>query len=237
MISALRDSAVDGDLEGCDLLELVYAFIIQKKRVEALCPQQEKEGEGGKGMGGCQAGKAAQQKGDFQLAVDLFGQAFSVLDESTYWKGRAILQIERDTIFKDKLGSSQQPLVPYSEGEAIVKKHEGPQSKLLALLLMNKGAALTTLKRYEEGFEAYGVTLKLAEQHKVSQLIPIIQNNIGCALRDIGKPRESLSLFEGAFTLLVPKGMGAEGKWPILGVVVAMNIARALCEGGRMEEG
>uniref|UniRef100_A0A0G4G7A7 Uncharacterized protein n=1 Tax=Chromera velia CCMP2878 TaxID=1169474 RepID=A0A0G4G7A7_9ALVE len=56
MISALRDSAVDGDLEGCDLLELVYAFIIQKKRVEALCLQQEKEGEGGKGMGGRQVG-------------------------------------------------------------------------------------------------------------------------------------------------------------------------------------
>uniref|UniRef100_A0A0G4I4T3 Uncharacterized protein n=1 Tax=Chromera velia CCMP2878 TaxID=1169474 RepID=A0A0G4I4T3_9ALVE len=56
MISALRDSAVDGDLEGCDLLELVYAFIIQKKRVEALCLQQEKEGEGGKGMGGHQVG-------------------------------------------------------------------------------------------------------------------------------------------------------------------------------------
>uniref|UniRef100_A0A0G4HYH7 Uncharacterized protein n=1 Tax=Chromera velia CCMP2878 TaxID=1169474 RepID=A0A0G4HYH7_9ALVE len=56
MISALRDSAVNGDLEGCDLLELVYAFIIQKKRVEALCPQQEKEGEGGKGMGGRQVG-------------------------------------------------------------------------------------------------------------------------------------------------------------------------------------
>uniref|UniRef100_A0A0G4G4Y7 Uncharacterized protein n=1 Tax=Chromera velia CCMP2878 TaxID=1169474 RepID=A0A0G4G4Y7_9ALVE len=56
MISALRDSAVDGDLEGCDLLELVYAFIIQKKRVEALCLQQEKEGEGRKGMGGRQVG-------------------------------------------------------------------------------------------------------------------------------------------------------------------------------------
>uniref|UniRef100_A0A0G4HXF6 Uncharacterized protein n=1 Tax=Chromera velia CCMP2878 TaxID=1169474 RepID=A0A0G4HXF6_9ALVE len=54
MISVLKDSAVDGDLEGCDLLELVYAFIIQKKRVEALYLQQEKEGEGGKGMGGCQ---------------------------------------------------------------------------------------------------------------------------------------------------------------------------------------
>uniref|UniRef100_A0A0G4HQT7 Uncharacterized protein n=1 Tax=Chromera velia CCMP2878 TaxID=1169474 RepID=A0A0G4HQT7_9ALVE len=39
MISALRDSTVDRDLEGCDLLELVYAFIIQKKRVEALCLQ------------------------------------------------------------------------------------------------------------------------------------------------------------------------------------------------------
>uniref|UniRef100_A0A0G4HAX4 Uncharacterized protein n=1 Tax=Chromera velia CCMP2878 TaxID=1169474 RepID=A0A0G4HAX4_9ALVE len=48
MISALRNSAVDGDLEGCDLLELVYAFIVQKKRVEALCLQQEKEGEGGR---------------------------------------------------------------------------------------------------------------------------------------------------------------------------------------------
>uniref|UniRef100_A0A0G4HVB7 Uncharacterized protein n=1 Tax=Chromera velia CCMP2878 TaxID=1169474 RepID=A0A0G4HVB7_9ALVE len=56
MISALRDSAVDGDLEGCNLLELVYAFIIQKKRVEALCLQQEKEGEGGKGMGCRQVG-------------------------------------------------------------------------------------------------------------------------------------------------------------------------------------
>uniref|UniRef100_A0A0G4GDT4 Uncharacterized protein n=1 Tax=Chromera velia CCMP2878 TaxID=1169474 RepID=A0A0G4GDT4_9ALVE len=55
MISALKDSAVDRDLEGCDLLELVYAFIIQKKRVEALCLQQEKEKEGGKGMGGRQA--------------------------------------------------------------------------------------------------------------------------------------------------------------------------------------
>eukprot|EP00820_Chromera_velia_P013521 Cvel_23985.t1-p1 / transcript=Cvel_23985.t1 / gene=Cvel_23985 / organism=Chromera_velia_CCMP2878 / gene_product=hypothetical protein / transcript_product=hypothetical protein / location=Cvel_scaffold2541:1-13895(-) / protein_length=353 / sequence_SO=supercontig / SO=protein_coding / is_pseudo=false len=54
MISALRNSAVDGDLEGCALLELVYAFIIQKKRVEALCLQQKKEGEGGKGMGGRQ---------------------------------------------------------------------------------------------------------------------------------------------------------------------------------------